>query len=230
MREKEIAELLLKTFGGVFSEALGIDLKGSKPAEIFKWFLASKLFGARISTDIAMRTYREFEKRAVIGAKEMLASGWDALVEILDGGGYVRYDFSTATRLLDIAKRCESVYGCNLNNLHRKAKDGKELATLLKGLGKGVGDVTANIFLRELRGIWEKAEPEPSALVALAAEHLGIIKGRRSALKELKDFWKAAGIKGHDFRDFEAALLKLGKDYCKKGKARECPMKPYCKG
>jgi hypothetical protein len=35
----------------------------------------------------------------------------------------------------------------------------------LKALGKGIGDVTANIFLRELRSIWSKAEPLLPALM-----------------------------------------------------------------
>ena len=32
-------------------------------------------------------------------------SGYDKLVEVLDTGGYVRCDFSTATNLLEIAKK-----------------------------------------------------------------------------------------------------------------------------
>lgn len=39
---------LVKVIGGRFSSALGIDLSSSDPREIFKWFLASILFGARI--------------------------------------------------------------------------------------------------------------------------------------------------------------------------------------
>jgi hypothetical protein len=49
---------LLKEKGELFSEELGIDVE----KEPFKWFIASVLFGGRISTDIAKRTYREYEK------------------------------------------------------------------------------------------------------------------------------------------------------------------------
>jgi hypothetical protein len=38
----------------------------------------------------------------------------------------------------------------------------------------GVGPVTANIFLRELRPFWPKADPEPLPVVAAVAAGLGI--------------------------------------------------------
>lgn len=37
----------------LYSEELGIDLKKNNDDELFKWFLASILFGARISETIA---------------------------------------------------------------------------------------------------------------------------------------------------------------------------------
>jgi len=41
-----------------YSEELGINLKSRKSEKIFKWFLASILYGARISETIAKNTYR----------------------------------------------------------------------------------------------------------------------------------------------------------------------------
>ena len=90
---------LLKLFP-LYSEDLGIDL--STPSGRFKWFIASILFGARISEQIAANTYRCFEAASIIDAPDKItAAGWDRLVETLDAGGYVRYDFSTATKLLE---------------------------------------------------------------------------------------------------------------------------------
>jgi len=57
---KDTIKKLFSTLGGKFSKELGIDLSEGKSTEIFKWFLASKLFGARIGTNIAVKTYREF--------------------------------------------------------------------------------------------------------------------------------------------------------------------------
>lgn len=218
---------LIDTMGGRFSRELGIDLSRADSSQIFKWFLASKLFGARISTSIAGKTYREFERRGVTAPGKILEAGWDGLVSILDDGGYARYDFSTATKLLEIMEDLERDYGGDLNILHALARDEKDLENRLKALGKGIGDVTVNIFLRELRYVWEKARPEPSDLVQLAAKHLGLAR-HGGSLDEIEKVWMENKITGVDFCDFEAALLRLGKDYCRKERREVCPFREVC--
>ncbi len=225
---KEGIEKLITSLGGKFSTELGIDLAAGDSGEIFKWFLASKLFAARIGTNIAIKTYREFEKENVLTPKKILSTGWDGLVRILDAEGYVRYDFSTATKLLEIMQDLMAEYHGDLIKLHQKAKDEKDLEGRLKGLGKGIGDVTVNIFLRELRETWPKVNPELSPLGLLAAQRLKLIRQNKDALSALKDVWKKNSSTGKDFCDFEAALIRLGKDYCKKLKWQSCPMGPDC--
>src|SRR3989338_1736936 len=85
---KKIIKKLIANFGGKFSKELGIDLSKGKSREIFKWFLASKLFGARIGTNVAIKTYKEFERCSVLSPEKIIATGWDGLVKILDDGGY----------------------------------------------------------------------------------------------------------------------------------------------
>jgi endonuclease III len=221
-------EKLIDSLGGRYSRQLGIDLTGAASRQIFRWFLASKLFGARISSDIAMRTYREFEKNGVTTPQSILSTGWDGLVKILDNGGYARYDFSTATKLLSIMNDLIENYGGDLNALHQKAADERDLERRLKELGKGIGGVTVNIFLRELRGVWPKAKPVLSPLVVLSARHLGIMKQKTVALDALEKFWASNKVSYRDFTDFEAALLRLGKDYCKKSRCNHCPMQLEC--
>jgi len=162
---------LVKQFGQLYSEQLGIKpKKGEK--EIFKWFLASLLFGKRIGENIAMNTYRTFAKCGLTTPQKILDAGWDRLVEVLDAGGYVRYDFSTADKLLDICSKLKKEYG-SLTGLHKKASDGKDLELRLRAF-KGIGPVTTGIFLRELRVVWPKANPEPSAVVKECAKKMGI--------------------------------------------------------
>lgn len=226
---KRMIERLISTLGGRFSRELGINLSKGKSQEIFKWFLASKLFGARIGTNIAIKTYKEFESCGVLSPDGIIKSGWDGLVRILDDGGYVRYDFSTATKLLGIMNDLKERYNGNLNRLHQKARDERELEGLLKGLGKGIGDVTVNIFLRELRSIWEKARPELSPLARLAARNLGLIRPGEEPLKALEEVWSLNKIQGKEFSDLEAGLVRLGKDYCKRLRCDTCPMRDECK-
>ncbi|MCF6156921.1 MAG: hypothetical protein E3K36_17170 [Candidatus Brocadia sp.] len=225
---KDTIRKLVSALGGKFSSELGIDLSKGKSTEIFKWFLASKLFGARIGTNIAIKTYKEFERCHVLSPDRVLETGWDGLVRILDDGGYVRYDFSTATKLLEIMEDLIRDYDGDLNRLHQKARDEEDLENLLKGLGKGIGDVTVNIFLRELRNVWAKARPKPSELVVLAARKVDLIKPGEEPLTAIEKVWSLQKIQDKDFCDFEAALLRLGKDYCKKRKCDICPMGMEC--
>jgi len=74
-----------------------------------------------------MQTYYEFEKCKVITPDAIIGTGWDGLVEILDTGGYTRYDFKTATKLLEIMQMLNHVYGGDLNLLHEKARDPEDL-------------------------------------------------------------------------------------------------------
>jgi len=86
----------------VYSSELGIDLRSRKGTELFKWFLACLLFGKPIQQAVARRTYDEFVKEGLLTPESILAAGWDKLVQVLDRGHYVRYDFSTATKLLEV--------------------------------------------------------------------------------------------------------------------------------
>ncbi len=137
----------------IFSEDLGINLKSGKEEELFKWFLACLLFGKPIQQEVAKRTYFEFEKEKILSPEVILKTGWDKLVEILDRGHYVRYDFSTATKLLEISKELKQRYG-SLGNLLRQSKNQRDLETRLQEF-KGIGPVTTRIFLRELKN-WPK--------------------------------------------------------------------------
>jgi len=205
---------LMQTTGGCFSKGLGIDLPSARREEIFRWFLASILFGARISEKIAIQTFRVFDRQGVTSPKKIVDGGWDGLVQLLDEGGYVRYDFKTATKLLEVAEALQSQYGGDLNWLHDMSSDSSDLEDRLRSLAKGIGQVTTNIFLREMRGIWEKAGPLPGDLCIVAAKDLGLIRknirSKGAILAELKALWKAHGVPGKDFTDFEAALVRKG--------------------
>lgn len=226
---KQKIKLLLETFPRTYSEELGIDLKSKKSSEIFKWFLASIFFGARIGENIAKNTYRQFIRDNLTNPKKILETGWDGLVGSLDAGGYVRYDFSTADDLLTVMKLLLEKYDGDLNMLYRNAKSQEDVERMLDEF-RGVGATTINIFLRELRDIWN-VEPLPSKFTVLAAKNLNLIKSRRAehALRELKEVWKRNKIKNKTFINFETALLRLGKDYCRKGKCEICKLNKLCR-
>lgn len=203
---------MVRQFGGRYADQLGIYLSEGKPNQVYQWFIAALLFGARISETIAIHTYRELAHAGMLSPNHMVDACWDRLVQILDHGGYVRYDFKTATKLLDVNRALIQEYRGDLNRLHESAVDAADLERRLKALGKGIGDVTVSIFLRELRGIWPKADPSPSERVVLAAKALGFIPTRikdpARILQALQTAWRMDGGAADDFPEFEAALVR----------------------
>src|SRR3972149_4662303 len=111
---------LLAAHGSLFSEQLGIRLDGLSSAELFKWFVASLLFGARITESVAVRTYRALERRGLLSPQ--LIAGAD--------------------------------------------------------------------------------------LARMAASHLKI--------GDLRRFWSDDAVSGYDFRHLEAAMTRIGRDFCRR--------------
>ena len=136
----------------IYAQELGIDLASKQEKEYFKWFLACLLFGKPIQQEVAKRTYGEFVKEGLITPDAVLEAGWDRLVEVLDRGHYVRYDFSTATKLLEFSKALKEHYG-TLTDLLQESQTIDELSSRLQKF-KGIGSKTAEIFLRDIAPIY----------------------------------------------------------------------------
>ena len=140
---------------------LGIDLASKKEEELFKWFLACLLFGKPIQTNIAAQAYHRLVTAHLFSPDAILKAGWDELVRLLDEAHYVRYDFSTATKLLEISEELKRRYG-TVTNLIAQSKTPRELSRRLQEF-KNVGPVTARIFLREMRPFWQPTEGQQKA-------------------------------------------------------------------
>lgn len=180
----------------LYSEELDIDLKKNDDKELFKWFLASILFGTRISETIAKNTYKAFENYDLLEPKKILDAGWGLLVNpVMREGGYVRYDWKTSTQILKNCEMLVTEYNGSLKNLHKEAKDNKDLEKKLMDF-YGIGPVTANIFLRELRPLWRKSDPEPLPIVKKVAEKYEV---------DIKEYNR----KSLDFVRIEAGLIRL---------------------
>ena len=228
----EVVAVLTERMPGRFSAELGLTLEPDRRDDLFSWFLAALLYGTRISGTIVAHTHSEFVRRGLVTPGKILRTGWDKLVVILDAGGYARYDFKTATKLLDVTRHLVDQYHGDLNKLHYAAKDARDLENRLKALGKGIGEVTVQIFLRELRGIWPKARPELSHLAVLAAKDLRLlspatVRRGSSQIETLMELWNERKHENKAFSDFESALVRLGRDYCRR-RWQICPMREYC--
>jgi len=68
-----------------------------------------------------------------------------------------------------VAEHLKEKYG-SLGNLYKKSPDQKDLESKLQEF-RGVGPTTSNIFLREMRDIWD-VDPLPHKFVVEASRNL----------------------------------------------------------
>jgi hypothetical protein len=93
---------------------------------------------------------------------------------------------------------CPSIeYQGSPRRLHDMARDGKDLEARLLNF-YGIGPVTVNIFLRELRPYWKKSDPDPLPFVVQLAANYGIDLNRYAR-------------KSVTFTRIEAGLVRLRK-------------------
>ena len=134
------------------SSGLGIDLQSLQERELFRWFLACLLFGKPVQQEIARRAFLQLDQAGVDSLEAVVNTGWNRLVDLLDRAHYVRYDFSTATKLLDVCNELMVRYG-TLKHMIAQSATPAQLAKAMQEF-KGIGPVTAGIFVREIRAIW----------------------------------------------------------------------------
>jgi endonuclease III len=130
----------------ITAQELGINIE-RKERELFKWFLASYLFGKRIQQNVARQTWEVFMKHGIDTPKKIASMTRQQLVDLLGEGHYRRYDESTAHNMLDMANTLVRDYHGNLLNMYDCCGDEKEFMKRLQKL-KGVGPKTAEIFMR----------------------------------------------------------------------------------
>jgi endonuclease III len=136
----------------IFSRDLGLRLEHRSESELFKWFLACLLFAKPIQQAVARRAWEELVAAGLATPDGILGAGWDRLVEVLDRGHYVRFDFSTATKLLGVCRALRDGYG-TLTALLTQSNSAADAARRLQAF-KGVGPTTARIFLRDVAPIY----------------------------------------------------------------------------
>lgn len=194
------ARRIVATLGGRFSLELGIDLDRG-PEDVERWALAATLLGNRISTAVAMRTFRVFARAGVRTIGDAGGRDRQELISLLDESGYVLYGEPMATRLLDLAEVVADRYDERLATLGEVVMDPRELEQALEDL-PGWGPVTVGAFLRELRGVWPGADPPLDASAAIAARHV--------TLPDVSHALSTLAAAAHlDCRDLEAGLVRL---------------------
>ena len=174
-RPERVVRELVGAHGRTYAEEAGIGLKDT-PQPLYRLLVLSHLLSARIRGSIALATARALHEAGLRDPRRMARAPWQERVDALGRGGYRRYDERTATQLGDAAELLSERWGGDLRRLRREA-DGKaaELRRLLQEF-PGIGPAGADIFLREVQGLWPEAAPYLDAKALQGAERLDLPK------------------------------------------------------
>ncbi len=204
-RQELIRSLLAQK---TYPELLGLDVRDRD--DWFAWFVASSLFAKPISAAAARTTAQLLFRQGIQSPEAMERCGWDGLVAILDLGGYVRYDFSTATKLLAIAS---ALPRSRLREIVTGATSAKEIEDRLTEI-KGVGPKTVAIFLRDLRGVGGPALP--------------VSEEAKAAAKRLHLDLRALNLADRGLARLESVLVRTWIEHCKRNRWTNCPAGTFC--
>ncbi|MHC8305535.1 DNA methylase [Pseudomonas sp. PB3P13] len=132
---------------------LGIHIKRDDESALFKWFIASFLMGKRIQADIAAQAYRVIvEKHARDTLRKLSNCTHRELVSMLGEARYVRYDETTAARLLSLSKKMNDEYAGKILNIRAASEDRQAFEKRLSEF-EGVGPKTVEIFMRDAAAV-----------------------------------------------------------------------------
>jgi endonuclease III len=172
-KREHLVRRLLDVAGTTYAAEARIKL-GDKPMPLFQLLVVCMLASKPIDAAIAMGAGRELFKAGLRTPKAVLASDRQAMIDAFGRAHYVRYDESSATRLVDMAERVRDEYAGDLRGLaDRSQHDAAAAKRLLKDF-KGIGDTGADIYLREVQDVWTWVRPYFDDRATAAAKQLGL--------------------------------------------------------
>ena len=128
---------------------LGIELTPEDDGSLFKWFIASFLMGKRIQAPIAAQAYKVIvEEQGRDTARKLQHCTSRELVAMLGRAHYVRYDETTAQRLLDLSAKLSAEYAGKITQIRSASADRQAFEKRLAQFD-GVGPKTIEIFMRD---------------------------------------------------------------------------------
>lgn len=170
---EQVVRRLLSNAGTTYAEEAGIRLK-DKPMPMFQLLVLCMLASKPIDAAIAMQAARELFRAGLRTPQAVLDAERATMIRAFGRAHYVRYDESSATRMVDIAAMVRDEYGGDLRRLaDRSDRDVKGAARLLQRF-KGIGETGADIYLREVQDIWTWVRPYFDERALKAARDLGL--------------------------------------------------------
>jgi endonuclease III len=157
--DRAVVRALLERHGTTYADEIGIRLGRGGPSALFRLLCAALLLSARISADLAVAAARALAGKGWTTPRKLAGATWAERTKVLNRAGYARYDERTSRMLADAAGHLIDAYGGDLRRLRDAAdRDPAQERRLLKEF-KGIGEVGADIFLREAQRAWPELRP-----------------------------------------------------------------------
>lgn len=172
-QHEAVVRVLLDRYGRTYAEESGVGL-ADRPAALYRLLVVATLLSARISSDIAVAAARELFEAGYGTPEGMAGSGWQDRVDALGRGHYRRYDERTATMLGDGAALLNERWHGDLRELRDEGRGDADAIRGLLTAFPGIGPVGADIFLREVQGVWPQVAPYLDRKVLDGARRLGL--------------------------------------------------------
>jgi hypothetical protein len=149
---------LVKEHGKTYAEQAGIRLQ-DKPAPLYQLVTLSMLLSVPIRSDVAVAAANELFAAGWRTARKMAESTWQERVDALGRAHYKRYDEGTSTALGKDADLIMERWGGDLRKLREEAhRDPTAIRAGLQRLAR-IGPIGAEIFCREVQGVWPELRP-----------------------------------------------------------------------
>ncbi|MFY0729957.1 DNA methylase [Pseudomonas sp. NFX15] len=133
----------------ISAKDLHISLDDANEEGLFKWLIASFLMGKRIQADIAVKAYQVIvDKHHRDTPRKLAHCSHRELVAMLGEAHYVRYDETTASRLLALAAKLNGEYAGKVRKILEASANRAEFEQRLSAF-EGIGPKTVEIFMRE---------------------------------------------------------------------------------
>ncbi|WP_070886649.1 DNA methylase [Pseudomonas argentinensis] len=135
----------------ISAQQLGLEAGLDKADEraLFKWLLASFVFGKPIQQAVAERAYRVLvEQQGLDTPAKLVHCSQQQLVRLLGQARYVRYDISTAARLHKLSRKLLDDYAGTVTAIRQQSPCRHEFVQRLLAF-EGIGPKTVEIFMRE---------------------------------------------------------------------------------
>lgn len=163
-----VVRALLQRQPRTYPAQAGIRLRNT-PAPLYQTLVLANLLSARIRADTAVAASRALNAAGMRTARAMADATWQQRVDALGEGGYRRYDERTATLLGEGAELLLERYGGDLRRLREEADPRKALLAV-----PGIGPTGADIFLRDVQGVWPEFAPYLDGKAVDGARRLGL--------------------------------------------------------